>query len=149
MRRRSIGASALAATLAMAMAAQAAAKDPADATTEYAHDAITVATPGRHAQVPTATCLVWANAEGLGMGPADLDGLHGVTLQINLHPLPTDGQPTSFAAGLAEAKARYPKAPAWIWTAIEKSRAAVEAGCAEDHEQPLKIRALSAKDRQG
>jgi len=148
MRRRWIGASALAA-MAVTAAAAARAADPVDPTTEYTHDAITVATPGRHALVPTATCLVWANAEGFGMGPAVLDGLHGVSLQINLHPLPTDGQPTTFAAGLADAKARFPKAPAWIWTTIEKTREAIETACGQDHDAPAKVHAIGAKDRQG
>lgn len=151
MRRRLMGALTLAAILVTAASAFAAPPGgEVDPTTEYTHDAITVATPGRHAVFQTATCLVWANAEGLGMGPAELDGMHGVSMLINPHPLAGEtGVPTSFAAGLAEMKARFPEAPAWIWTTIEKNRDAIEAACGQDHEAPLKVHTITARDRQG
>jgi hypothetical protein len=152
MRRQLMGALTLAAILVTAAAARGAppSGEKVDPTTEYTHDAITVATPGRHTSIPTATCLVWANAEGLGMGPAELDGMHGVSMLINPHPMAGDtGVPTPFAAGLAEMKSRFPKAPAWIWTTIEKNRDAIEVACGQDHEAPVKVHAITAQDRRG
>jgi hypothetical protein len=129
----------------LAAGAAVAAKKPADE--DYGRNLISVATPGRHApSAQTGACVVWINAEGLGVGPAQLDGLHGLSLTINVKPLP--GEATSnLASGIASAKAEHPKAPAWLFTALEKHRAAIEAGCAEDHEDPVKVTSLTAKDK--
>lgn len=141
---------ALAAAVALAAGVAGAAPARKAAGTEiapYGRDLISVATPGRHG-VPAATanCLVWANAEGLGVGPAQLGGLHGLTMNINLTPLPGEG-PTSFDAGLAQLKTTYPNAPAWLVATLQKNRATIEARCAEDHPEPLKIYTIRAADR--
>lgn len=126
--------------------AQAAPKQAAEAPA-YGRDLISVATPGRHA-VPAATndCVVWANAEGLGVGPAELGGLHGVVMHLNETPLSGEGV-TSFAAGLADVKATYPTAPAWLVGALEKNKAAIQNGCAADHPEPFVIKKLTAADK--
>jgi len=120
-------------------------------TSEYERDLISVITMGRHAAFPTANCLVWANAEDLGVGPKELNGYHGVTMNINLQPLPNElaKQPTPFSAGLAELKARYPTAPAWLVKTVEKNRPVIEAACAQDHETPFKVYTITSRDRQG
>lgn len=114
---------------------------------EYDRNLISVVTLGRHGPFPTANCLIWANAEDFGVGPAQLGGMHGLTMNINLQPLPSEGaKPTSFAAGFAEMKARFPTAPAWILAAIEKNRPAIEAACAQDHPTPFKVYAISRRE---
>ncbi|THD61534.1 hypothetical protein [Phenylobacterium sp.] len=115
---------------------------------EYGRDLISVSAANRHAQFPTATCTVWVNAEGLGVGPDVLGGYHGLTMTLNPHPLPGEVA-TPFAAGLADMKAHFPKAPPWMVAAVEKSQPAIEAACAQDHLTPFKIRALTKQDRGG
>lgn len=116
------------------------------AQTEYARDAITAIAPNRHAAFPTGSCTVWANAEGLGVGPSELDGLHGVAFLINPRPVQGEGGPVTFESGVASAK-KDSKAPAWMFAAIEKNRAAIEAACAKDSETPILIHKLTAKDK--
>lgn len=140
----------LAAPLALFAGVQAlaAAKKTPAAAQDYGRNLISVATPGRHApSAQTADCVVWANAEGLGVGPAQLGGLHGLAMHINEKPLPGEAGPTSFASGLARLKAEQPTAPAWLLATLEKNRAAIEAACAEDHPDPVKVYAITAKDR--
>jgi hypothetical protein len=114
---------------------------------DYAHDAITAIAPNRHGSPPTGSCTVWANAEGLGVGAAQLDGMHGVTVSINPHPAPGESSPLSFATGLEVAKKEQPKAPAWMFAAIQKSRAAIEAACGKDSATPILVRRLTTKDK--
>ncbi len=117
---------------------------------EYERDLISVITMGRHSTFPTANCVVWANAEDVGVGPTELNGYHGVTMNINLQPLPNElaKQPTPFSAGLAELKARYPTTPAWLVKTIEKNQSAIETACAQDHETPFKVYTITSRDRQ-
>ena len=100
-------------TMAVASVALAAGDAAAAVDSDYDRDVISVVTLVRHAAYPSATCLVWANAEGLGVGPAQLDGYHGLSFNINPQPLPNEAAklPTTFAQGLADLKARFPKAP--------------------------------------
>ena len=129
----------------VAVASTAGAKPEDD---DIGRDLISIATPGRHATIAkTADCIVWANAEGLGVGPAQLGGLHGIVMHINPRPLPEDGAPVSFAAGLARLKAEHPTAPAWMVALLQKNQAVIEARCAEDHPDPLKIYSIKARDR--
>jgi hypothetical protein len=134
--------------LAAPLAASAAPAEKTTETIEYGRDLISVSSANRHAQFPTATCSVWVNAEGLGVGPEQLGGYHGLTMSLNPHPLAGES-PTTFAAGLTEMKEHFPKAPPWMVTAVEKSQAAIEAACAQDHLTPYKIRALTKQDRGG
>lgn len=142
-----IGACGLAAFLLAASQASAA---PAKAdSSPYARDVITVATIGRHADFPTANCTVWINAEGLGVGPAQLDGLHGLVLNMNPKPLEKETSPPStFDQGLADTKARYPKAPAWMLNTLAKNKAAIEAACLQDHPEPFKVHTVTTADKQ-
>jgi hypothetical protein len=121
------------------------------AASDYDRDVITVVTLVRHTAYPSATCTVWANAEGLGVGPAQLDGFHGLTFNINLHPLPDEAakSPTTFDQGLAAMKAQYPKAPAWMVSALQKHRAEIEAACGKDQPTPVKVYTLTKKDQAG
>jgi hypothetical protein len=120
------------------------------AQSEYGRNVITVATPGRHGPSPTANCIVWANAEDLGVGPAELGGYHGVMMNIDLQPLANEGaQPTSFAAGFTELKSAFPKTPPWLLNTIEKNRSGIEAACAQDHEAPFKVYTITQRDRGG
>ena len=128
----------------MAQSAATAAAPSAD----YDQNLISVATIGRHSSFPTANCIVWANAEGFGVGPAQLGGYHGLTMNINPKPMAAEtAKPTTFEAGLADMKAKFPTAPAWLVATVEKNRAAIEAGCAGDHETPFKVHTITAKDR--
>ena len=129
----------------------AAAQAAPPAASDYDRDVITVVTLSRHSAYPSATCMVWANAEGLGVGPAQLGGFHGLTFNINLTPLPDEAakQPTTFAQGLAAMKAQYPTAPAWMVSALEKHRPAIEAACAKDQPTPFKVYTLTKKDQAG
>jgi hypothetical protein len=119
------------------------------ANSEDGHDVITVVANGRHVTFLTATCTVWANAEGFGVGPATLGGYHGVVMMINLHPLPTEGpdHPTTFADGLRALKAQFPAAPGWLLNTIEKNRSGIETACAQDHAEPFKIHTITAQDK--
>ncbi|MGZ6019689.1 MAG: hypothetical protein ACXWKO_13560 [Phenylobacterium sp.] len=118
---------------------------------DYDRDVITVVTLSRHSAFPSATCMVWANAEDLGVGPAQLNGFHGLSFNINLTPLPDEASkvPTTFAQGIAAMKAQYPTAPAWMVSALEKHRAQIEAACAKDQPTPFKVYALTKKDQAG
>jgi hypothetical protein len=120
-----------------------------DAASQYGRDVISVVTLGRHSAFPTASCLVWANAEGLGVGPAQLHGYHGVSMQINLHPMAAESNqhPTTFADGLTELKSEFPDVPAWIVATLEKNRGKIEAGCAEDHAEPYVIHKMTRADQ--
>jgi hypothetical protein len=137
----------IAVALASQAQAQAKTKAKAEAQSGYATDAITAIAPSRHATFPTATCTVWANAEGLGVGPAQLNGFHGLSLSINPHPLPTDGGPITLDTAVGVMKASLPGAPAWMVKAIENHRAAIDAACAKDSETPILIYRLTDKDR--
>jgi len=125
-------------------------QDPADKLPSgYGQNLISVAA-GPQEAIPTGTCIVWANAEGFGVGPAQLGGLHGLVMNLDLKPIGNDApQPVTFAAGLAEMRSRFPTAPAWLVETIEKNRPAIEAACAEDHETPLTIHRITAADRHG
>jgi len=125
----------------------ASAKPAAEPVPEYGRDLISVVT-GRHLPTPTGNCLVWANAEGLGVGPAQLNGMHGVSMNINVKPTPHDGMAaTSFESGISELKSSFPTTPPWIVDTLQKHRAAIEAACGEDHETPFKVHAITAADR--
>lgn len=114
----------------------------------YMRDVISVATLGRHSPFPTASCLVWANAEGHGVGPQQLHGFHGLNMQINLHPLPNElGQhPTTFADGMAAVKSQFPDAPAWILSALERNRPQIEAACDHDHPEPYVVHKFTRQE---
>ena len=118
----------------------------ADAASDYARDQITVSTEGRSRTLnPTATCLVWANAEGLGVGPAELGGMHGVSFTLVANPFPGESA-KPFAQGLAEAKAAYPKAPDWLMRTLASQQAAIETGCGGDHPDPVSIHRITRAD---
>jgi hypothetical protein len=135
--------------LILSAAAAHAAERGGKAEPEYGRDLLSVVT-GQHEPFPTGNCIVWANAEGPGVGPAQLGGYHGVTMNIDLKPMGKDSpQPRTFAAGLAELKARYPGAPPWLVMTIEKNQAAIEAACSGDHETPFTIHKIAAADRRG
>ena len=71
-------------------------------------------------------------------------------MNLNLQPLPDEPakQPTPFSSGIAEIKLRFPTAPAWLLTTIEKNKAPIEAACAQDHPTPFKVYAVTARDKQ-
>ena len=116
----------------------------------YVHDAITVTANGREGVIPTDNCLVWANAEGLGVGPEQLNGFHGLNMNINPKPLPGEsGKPTTFADGFALLKGQNPNAPAWLLAALEKNGPAIETACASPHATPMTIVKLTARDKRG
>jgi hypothetical protein len=150
MRRLIIGLAAAAGVMAAATSLAAPAKKPAgQGDADYGRNLISVVTPGRaSAFAPTGDCIVWVNAEGLGVGPAQLGGLHGVTLHINLKPLPGEAA-SGFPDAMASLKASYPNAPPWLLATIQKQRPAIEAGCAQDHPEPLKVHSITAADRGG
>lgn len=132
----------------LAFASAQAAPAPAS---DYDRDVITVVTLARHTAYPSATCMVWANAEGLGVGPAQLNGYHGVTFNINLTPMPNEAAkvPTTFAMGMTAMKAQFPTTPAWMVSALEKHRPQIEAACAKDQPTPFKVYNLTKKDQAG
>ena len=131
----------------LGLAATAATAAPAKSEADYGRNLISVATPGRTSTyAPTGDCIVWANAEGLGVEPAQLGGMHGLTLHLNVKPLPGETA-TSFATAFASAKAANPTAPAWFLATLEKNAAAVEAACAQDHPEPFKVHAFGSGDR--
>ena len=137
--------------VAIAALAAASAQAAPPAASDYDRDVITVVTLSRHSAYPSATCMVWANAEGLGVGPAQLGGYHGVTFNINVTPMPEEASkvPTTFAQGIAAMKAQFPTTPAWMVAALEKHRTAIEAACAKDQPTPFKIAPLTKKDQAG
>ena len=126
--------------------APAKAKAPPPAASDYARDQIVVSTEGRSRTLnPTATCLVWADAEGLGVGPAQLGGLHGVSLTLVVRPLPGESAKT-FAQSLAEAKTAYPTAPDWLMRTLAAQQAAIETACGEDHPDPFPVHRITRAD---
>ena len=113
---------------------------------DYAQDQIVVSTEGRsRLQNPTATCLVWANAEGFGVGPAQLGGLHGVTLTLVVHPLAGE-TPRTFAQALSAAKVSYPGAPDWLMRTLAANQPGIEAACGEDHAEPYAVHRITRAD---
>ena len=113
---------------------------------DYARDQIVVSTEGRsRTQNPTATCLVWADAEGLGVGPAELGGLHGVSFTLVANPLPGES-PKSFAQGMADAKTAYPAAPDWLMRTLTAQKGAIETACGEDHPDPVTVHRITRAD---
>lgn len=136
---------------ALALAAGSAKAAASAAASDYARDVISVVTLSRHSAFPSATCLVWANAEGLGVGPAQLGGMHGLSFNINPQPMPQEAakQPTTFAQGLAALKAQFPTAPAWLVSAVEKRQAQIEAACLKDQPTPFTVYKLTKKDQVG
>jgi hypothetical protein len=115
---------------------------------EYGRDLISVTAANRHAAFPSASCTVWVNAEGLGVGATQLDGYHGLPMILNTHPLAGESM-TTFASALADLKAKFPKAPAWLFRSVEKNQAAIEAACLQDHPEPYKVRSITKQDRDG
>jgi hypothetical protein len=120
----------------------------AEADAPYQRNVISVATVSRHGAFATANCLVWVDAEGFGVGPAQLAGLHGLSMNINPKPLASEAaqRPTSFEDGMADMKTRFPTAPAWLLATVQKNRAAIETACEGDHETPFKVYTITAKD---
>ena len=110
---------------------------------------ITAVSNTRNSIPPSANCTIWANAEGLGVGPAQLNGFHGVSFNINLKPLASEAnqRPSTFAEGLADLKASFPTAPAWLTEAIAKNQSKIETACASDQPTPLVIQKLTKADR--
>lgn len=117
----------------------------------YGRDLISVTANGRHGTPASATCVVWANAEGLGVGPEQLNGLHGISFNINPKPLPgeIDSKATTTADGLKAVRAQTPPPPAWLTAAIEKNAAKIDAACSEEHAEPMTIAKLTARDKKG
>lgn len=120
-----------------------------ESVSDYGRDVVTVITNGRQQSPPTSSCQVWANAEGLGIGPLELDGYHGISMRINLHPMPSGyGQlPTSFAVGLASLKADFPTTPKWLLRTVEKNRVAIETACADEHLSPYTVYKITKRDQ--
>ena len=114
-----------------------------DAMPEFAVNAVTVATPGRDDTPPSTLCVVWADAEGLGVGPAQLNDLHGLSLTLNLAP--TGG--TTLEQALASAKATYPKVPDWLLAAVRGRAGGIAKACAATHAEPALIGKLTASER--
>lgn len=113
-----------------------------------ARNVISVAVSDRHGAPATGSCLVWASAEGLGVGPNELNGYHGVNMIINVAPLPNEDQRgTTFENGIKALMAQYPTTPAWLLNTIEKNRAAIEAACRLDHPQPFVVYTITEKDK--
>jgi hypothetical protein len=117
---------------------------------ELGQNLISVVTSARHMPLPSARCLVWADAESFNLGPDELSGAHGINFYIEPKQLPSENaQPTSFEAGLASLKATYPKTPAWLIKTLEKNKSAIEAACQKDYDMPFKIYAITKKDTVG
>lgn len=110
---------------------------------EFAVDAITVATPERDAYVPNRLCVVWADAEGLGVGPAQLGGLHGLSLTID----PSTPNGTTLEQALTAAKTAYPGAPDWFLGTVRGRAAVIAQACGGAHAEPVVIARLTARDR--
>ena len=123
------------------------ASPPAGAEYSYGRNVITVTASGRAHEPPTATCVVWVNAEGFGVGPEQLDGRRGLSLTINPQPLPNEADATMhIAQAVAGAKTDYPKAPAWLMRVVEASGPAIETACAADHLDPFVVRKITKAD---
>ena|SRR5579871_1062289 len=123
-------------------------KGSASTELSYARNVISVSVNGRHGNPATGNCLVWANAEGLGVGPNELGGYHGVNMNINVAPLPNENpNGTSFELGIKGLMAQYPTTPAWLLNTIQKNRAAIEAACRVDHSNPVVIYSITEKDK--
>ena len=114
-----------------------------EATPDFAVNAVTVATPGRDDTPPSTVCVVWADAEGLGVGPAQLNDLHGLSLTLNLAP--TGG--TTLEQALVAGKANYPGAPDWLFAAVRGRAGDIAKACAATHAEPMLITKLTASDR--
>ena len=126
------------------------ASPPAEAPA-YLRDVISVTSNGRHGTPASATCVVWANAEGLGVGPDQLNGFHGVSFNINPKPLPgeVDSKASTTTDGLKAVRAQTPPPPAWMTAAIEKNAGKIDAACSQEQVEPLVITKLTAKDKAG
>ena len=114
-----------------------------NATPEFAVNAVTVATPGRDGTPPSTVCVVWADAEGLGVGPAQLNDLHGLSLTLNLAP--TGG--TTLEQALTAAKATYPNIPDWLFGAVRRRAGDIAKACAATHAEPVLVTRLTPSDR--
>lgn len=110
---------------------------------EYAVDAITVATPGRDATPPSTLCIVWADAESLGVGPAQLGGLHGLSLTLDL----SGPSGTTLDQALAAAKTAFPSAPEWLLSAVRAQGGPIARACGGAHADPVLITKLTSKSR--
>ena len=128
------------------MAKAAAAEAPS-----YGRDVISVTSNGRSGTPASATCVVWANAEGLGVGPDQLNGLHGISFNINPKPLPgeVDSKASTTADGLKAVRAQTPPPPAWLTGALEKNAGRIDAACSEEHVDPMVVVKLTARDKAG
>ena len=110
-------------------------------------DVISVTAGGRGKSPPTATCIVWFDAEGFGLGPAQLDGRRGLSFTINPKPLAGElAGPTSFAAGLDSVKRSNPSLPAWAARVLEANGPAIESACEADHLDPFVVHRITAAD---
>lgn len=114
-----------------------------DTPPEFAVNAVTVATPGRDDTPPSTLCVVWADAEGLGVGPAQLKDLHGLSLTLNLAP----AGGTTLEQALAAAKAAYPGVPDWLLEAVRGRAGLIAKACAATHIEPVLIAKLTDSDR--
>jgi hypothetical protein len=132
----------------LAVPAFAAERGGAKEAPDYGQDLISVVTEQQES-IPTGNCIVWANAEGLGVGRTQLGGYHGVSMNIDLKPLGKDGPPTPFAVGLAALRRQFPTAPDWLVKAIEKNQPAIEKACVQDQETPVTIYKLTTADEHG
>lgn len=153
MPRMVIGATLVAAFMGLAIGQSAHAQNPSktgSAASEFglARDVISVAVAGRHGSPATGNCLVWASAEGLGVGPNELGGYHGVNMNINLAPLPNENpKGTSFELGIKSLAAEYPTTPAWLLNTIQKNHTAIEAACRVDRLEPFVVYSITEKDK--
>ena len=135
--------------LSLSGSAFAAEREKAKEAPAYGQDLISVATEQYEAN-PTGNCIVWANAEGLNVGPAQLGGYHGISMNIDLKPLGKDAaQPATVAMGLAAVRRQYPTAPDWLVKTIEKNQPAIEKACVEDHDTPVTIYKITKADEHG
>ncbi len=108
---------------------------------------ISVVTSARHLPLPSARCLVWADAESFNLGPDELSGAHGINFYIEPKPLPSENaQPTTFESGLESLSIDFPTTPAWLVKTLEKNKAEIEAACQQDHDTPFKIYTITQKD---
>jgi hypothetical protein len=65
--------------------------------------------------------------------------------------MPTEASkvPTTFDQGIAAMKAKYPGAPPWMVSTLQKHRPAIEAACAKDQPTPFKVYTVTKKDQAG
>lgn len=111
---------------------------------DYGRDQITVASADRHnIYFAGGDCVVWENAEGLGVKFGDL---HGLSMDFNPHPIPGE-QVVRFETAMALLHRAYPDTPAWMFATLEKNRTAIEAACATDHPIPVRIYTLTERDK--